>query len=101
MSLSGISIKCILKTNFSLMETICELFTRRLGLIVTLVTCVIPYVEHAVKSYDMRPTALLPLQRKSCYGFLWPLKMNCPGLNPRTLSPLASTITTRPPITTP
>jgi hypothetical protein len=32
-------------------------------------------LQHAVKSYDMEPTALLPLRRKSCYGFLSPLKV--------------------------
>jgi hypothetical protein len=34
--------------------------------------------------------ALLPLGRKSCYGFLLPLKIHCPrpGLNPRTLGPM-------------
>jgi hypothetical protein len=34
----------------------------------------------------MGPTALLPLRRKSCYGFLLPLKIHCfrPGLNPWT-----------------
>jgi hypothetical protein len=42
--------------------------------------------------------ALLPLQRKSCYGFLLPLKIHHPwvGLNPQTLGPIASTITIRP-----
>jgi hypothetical protein len=47
----------------------------------------------------MGPTALLLLRRKSCYGFLSPLKIDCPqlSLNPKTLGPLASTITTRPP----
>jgi hypothetical protein len=41
------------------------------------------------------PTALLPLRRKSCYWFLSPLKMNHfrPGLNQRTLDPMASMIT--------
>jgi hypothetical protein len=28
------------------------------------------------KSYDMGPTALLPLPRKACYGFLSPLKVH-------------------------
>jgi hypothetical protein len=36
---------------------------------------------------------LLPLRRKWCYGFL------SPGLNPRTLGPVASTLTTSPPRT--
>jgi len=41
------------------------------------------------KSYDMGPLALLPLRRKACCGFL-SLR---PGLNPRTLGPMASTLT--------
>jgi hypothetical protein len=42
----------------------------------------------------MGPTALLPLRRKSCYGFLSPLRIYRPrtGLNPRTLGPVASTL---------
>jgi hypothetical protein len=37
-------------------------------------------------------TALLPLRRKACCGFLSPLKIHRPwsGLNPRTLGPVAS-----------
>jgi hypothetical protein len=52
-------------------------------------------ILHAIKSYDMGPTALFPLRRKSCDGFLSPLKIHRsrPGLNPRTLGPMASTIT--------
>jgi hypothetical protein len=44
-------------------------------------------------------TALLPLRRKLCYGFLSPLNIHRPrpGLNPRTLGPVASTLTTSPP----
>jgi hypothetical protein len=44
--------------------------------------------------YDMRPTALLPLLRKSCYGFLSLLKIHLPrpDLNPRTLGPVANTL---------
>jgi hypothetical protein len=51
------------------------------------------------KSYDMGPTALLPLRRKSRYGFVSPLKIHRPrpGMNPRTLGTMASTINTRPP----
>jgi hypothetical protein len=47
------------------------------------------------------PMVLLLLQRKSCSGFLSPLKIHRlrPGLNSRTLGPMASTITTRPPRT--
>jgi hypothetical protein len=42
----------------------------------------------------MGQTALLSLRRKSCYGFLSPLKTDCPrtGLNPRTVGPMASTL---------
>jgi hypothetical protein len=54
---------------------------------------------HVVKSYNTSPTALLPLWRKSCYGFLSPLKIHHPrpGLNSRTSSRMASMITTRQP----
>jgi hypothetical protein len=57
---------------------------------------------HAVNSYDMGLSTLLPLRRKSCYRFLSPLNIHRsrPGLNPRNLGPIASTITTRPPRTT-
>jgi hypothetical protein len=43
----------------------------------------------------MRSTALLPVRRKSCYRFLSPVKIyrSRPGFNPRTLGPMASTIT--------
>jgi hypothetical protein len=49
----------------------------------------------------MGPTALLSFRRKSCYGFLSPLKIHRhrPGLNPRTFGPMATTMTTRPPKT--
>jgi hypothetical protein len=42
----------------------------------------------------MWPTTLLPLRRKSCYGFLSNLKIHRPrpGLNPRTLGPVDSTL---------
>jgi hypothetical protein len=55
-------------------------------------------ILHAVKSYDMGPTALLPLRRKACCGFLSPLKICCLllGLNPPTLDPMASTLTITP-----
>jgi hypothetical protein len=38
----------------------------------------------------------IPLRRKACCGFLSPLKMHRrrPSLNPRTLGPMASTLTT-------
>jgi hypothetical protein len=56
-------------------------------------------LQHALKSYDMGPTALLLLRRKSCYGFLSPLKIHrpWPGLIRRTLGPMASTLITKPP----
>jgi hypothetical protein len=56
------------------------------------------YILHAVKSYDMGPTDLLPLRRKACCGFLSPLKICCVllGLNPPTLDPMASTLTITP-----
>jgi hypothetical protein len=46
----------------------------------------------------MGPTALLPLRRKWSSGFLSPLKIHRPrsGSNPRTLGPVASTLTTSP-----
>ena len=44
--------------------------------------------------YDMRPTALLPLRRKACWGFFRPEKSwrLRPRLNPRTWVPKASTL---------
>jgi hypothetical protein len=50
---------------------------------------------HAVKSYNMRPTALLPLRRNACCGFLSTLKVHRPrpGLNPQTVDLMASTLT--------
>jgi hypothetical protein len=55
-------------------------------------------LQHAVKSYDMGPTALLLLRRKSCYGYLSPLKIHRPrpGLIRRTLGRMASTLITKP-----
>jgi hypothetical protein len=49
---------------------------------------------YVVKSYNMGPTALLPLWRKVCSGFLPPLKIQRPrsGLKPRNLDPIASTL---------
>jgi hypothetical protein len=43
--------------------------------------------------------AVNPLRRKWCYGFLSPLKIHQPRpeLNPQTLGPVASTLTTSPP----
>jgi hypothetical protein len=48
---------------------------------------------HMLYIYDMGPTALLPLRRKSCYVFLSPLKIHRSrlGLNPRTLGKHSST----------
>jgi hypothetical protein len=45
---------------------------------------------------------LFPFLRKSCYGFVSPLKIHRPqpSFNPRTLGPTANTITTRPTRTT-
>jgi hypothetical protein len=56
-------------------------------------------LRHAVKFCHVGPTALRPLRRNSCYGYLSPLKIHRPrpDLNPRTSNPIASTITTRPP----
>jgi hypothetical protein len=50
----------------------------------------------------MGPTALLPLRRKWCSVFLSPLTIHRPrsGSHPRTLGPVSSTITTRPPRST-
>jgi hypothetical protein len=48
-------------------------------------------------------SGFLPLRRrKSCYRFLTPLKIHwlLPGLNPRTLGPMANTLTITPPRTT-
>jgi hypothetical protein len=44
--------------------------------------------------YDMRQAALLSLQRQWRYGFLSPSKVHCPqpGLNPRLLGPMTSTL---------
>ena len=45
--------------------------------------------------YDMGPTALLPLQRKACWGFFFPplkIRRLRPGLNPRTWVLKASTL---------
>jgi hypothetical protein len=56
---------------------------------------------HALKSYDMGPTALIPLRMKACCGLLSPLQIRPrPGLNPRTLDPMATTLTITPPRTT-
>jgi hypothetical protein len=51
----------------------------------------------AVKYNGVGLTALLRLRRKSCYGFLSPLKIQLsrPGLSPLTLGPMSNT--TRPP----
>jgi hypothetical protein len=59
--------------------------------------------EHARKVFlhavNLRH-GLLPLRRKWCSGFLSPLKIHRSGSNPRTLAPVASTLTTSPPRST-
>jgi hypothetical protein len=57
-------------------------------------------LSHAVKSY-MGPITLLPLRRKEFQIFI-AFKIHCPrpGLNLRTLGPMASTLTFTPPTTT-
>jgi hypothetical protein len=47
------------------------------------------------ESYDMELTALFPLRWKACYRLLSPLQIHRPRqyLNPRTLGPMASTLT--------
>lgn len=49
------------------------------------------------RSATIGPTALFPLGRKPCYGFLSPFKIHClrPDLNQRIFGIMASTITTR------
>jgi hypothetical protein len=53
-------------------------------------------LQYAVKSYDMEPTALLPLRRKACCRFLSPLKIYRPRpvLNSRNLGAVASMLKT-------
>jgi hypothetical protein len=46
--------------------------------------------KHLYARKVLSPTALLPLRRKWCSGFLSPRS----GSNPRTLGPVASTLTT-------
>jgi hypothetical protein len=56
-------------------------------------------IFNIVESYDIGPLASLPSRRKVCYGFLLPSKICLlPGLNPRTMDPVASTKATRPPM---
>jgi hypothetical protein len=59
-------------------------------------------LKHDVKSYDIRPAALIPLRILACITFLSSLKIHRPrpGLNTRTLSLIASTTNTIPPRTT-
>jgi hypothetical protein len=45
---------------------------------------------HAVKSYDMAPTAVFPLRRKAGCGFLSPLKIHRSGLTPRTMDTMVT-----------
>jgi hypothetical protein len=51
------------------------------------------------QSYDMGPTALLPLCRNSCYSFLSPLKIpsSSAGFEPANLGSNVNHTTTRPP----
>ena len=53
---------------------------------------------HAAK-YDMGPAALLPLRRKACWNFFFAVNIRRlrQGFNTRTLVPVASTLTPRPP----
>jgi hypothetical protein len=53
------------------------------------------------KSFDMGPTALLPLRRKVCCGFLshWKISRPRPGLNQRILGPMACALANTPPRT--
>jgi hypothetical protein len=52
---------------------------------------------HAVKCYDMGPPVLLPLRKKESCGFHGPEKSIALGLYPRTMGPMASTLTITPP----
>jgi hypothetical protein len=56
-------------------------------------------VLHAVKSYDIRPPALLSIRRKVCCGCLSPLKNPSPRscLKSLHLGQVANTVTTTPP----
>jgi hypothetical protein len=56
-------------------------------------------VLHVVKTYYMGPPALLPIRRKVCCGPFIAIKNPSPrpGLNPRPVGPVASTLTTTPP----
>jgi hypothetical protein len=58
-------------------------------------------LQHAVKSYDMGPSDLLPIRRKSYCGFVSPLNIHRsrPSFYPWTLGPMSSTITIAPPRT--
>ena len=53
---------------------------------------------HAVKIYDMGPTALLPLRRKACWGFFRPKNPTAPaGFEPANLDTKGQHATPRPP----
>jgi hypothetical protein len=54
---------------------------------------------HAVKSYYMRPPALLPIRKEVVLRIFIALKNPSPrpGSNSQTLGPVASTLTTTPP----
>jgi hypothetical protein len=53
-------------------------------------------LSHTVKSYDMGPTALLPHPKEGVLRIFIALKNPTPsdGMNPRTLGPMASMLTT-------
>jgi hypothetical protein len=54
---------------------------------------------HAVKSYGMGQTTTSPPKEVALRIYIALKHSSSAGLNPRTLSPMASTITIRPPIT--
>jgi hypothetical protein len=57
------------------------------------------FLLHAVKSYDMGPSGLLPIRSKVCCGFLSPVEIyHLSRVRTRNLwGPVASTLTTTPP----
>jgi hypothetical protein len=55
------------------------------------------FSQHAVKSYDIKLPALLPVRRKSCCRFVSPKPSPRPGLNPLNLGLMVSTLTITPP----
>jgi hypothetical protein len=57
-------------------------------------------LSHAIKSYNMGPPALPPIREEGVLWIFIALKNPSPwpGLNPRPLSPVASTLTTTTPL---